>query len=374
MIKEYVKLIISDIKADKKFFILLTIQTLIAFIVIGNIIGIANYTNDTIENLDSFNFSDKYYGKISTEIYTFSGITVTEMDIETERKLSYYIAENYKASGYSNNYIEAGENSYNMTFVSEDYFDIYKLETESGRLFLDEEYHSNTMENTPVILGNYYKGTYKVGDMYLDKYKVVGILKGDQYTINLEGEKSRPVSTDLDKLFPVKSLSCMIQNHYEYPSSLIYSDDKAQLKAINDYAEKLGIYPFNFISLSGTKQIINNMSTQTTAPLIIISFIIITLAIFCLIQSAMLFIRRNLTELLIHRICGAKLSNILLRVSAGSFIVIFTSGVVASLIFRTVIAATGIAITGVAVLLITIIPFAVKLKRLSILSSIREGK
>ncbi len=374
MIKEYIKLIFSDIKADKKFFILLTIQTLIAFIVIGNICGIANYTTETVDYLDSFSFSDKYYGKISTEIYTFSGIAVTEADIETERKLSYYIAENYKASGYSNNYIEAGENSYTMTFVSEDFFDIYKLETESGRLFLDEEYHSDTMENTPVILGNYYKDTYKVGDMYLDKYKVVGILKSGQEIINLAGEKSRPVSTDLDKFFPVKNLSCMRQNHYEYPSSLIYSDNKAQLKAINDYAEKLGMYPFNFISLSGTKQMINNMSTQTTVPLTIISFIIIALAIFCLIQSAMLFIRRNLTELLIHRICGAGLSSILLRVSAGSFIVIFTSGVVASLIFRTVIAATGITITGVAVLLITIIPFAVKLRNLSILSSIREGK
>lgn len=374
MIKEYIKLIFSDIKADKKFFVLLTVQTLIAFIVIGNICGIANYTTDTIDNLDGFNFSDKYYGKITTEIYTFSGITVTEADIETERKLSYYIAENYKASGYSNNYIEAGENSYDMTFVSEDYFDIYKLETESGRLFLEEEYHSDTMENTPVILGNYYKDTYKVGDLYLGKYKVVGILKGDQYTINLAGEKSRPVSTELDKLFPVKSLPCMKQNHYEYPCSLIYAENKAELMAINEYAEKIGMYPFNFISLGGTKQMINNMSTQTTAPLIIISFIIVTLAIFCLIQSAMLFIRRNLTELLIHRICGAGLSSILLRVSAGSFIVIFTSGVIASLLFRTVIAVTGIAVTGIAVLLITIIPFAVKLRNLSILSSIREGK
>lgn len=45
-----------------------------------------------------------------------------------------------------------------------------------GRLFEKSEYNSDSIENTPVILGSMYNGQYDIGDMYLGKYEVVGIL------------------------------------------------------------------------------------------------------------------------------------------------------------------------------------------------------
>lgn len=374
MIVRYFKIILGDIRSNIGFYILLTVQTMIAFIIIGNLCGVTLYTNSTVNALDSFSFSDNYYGGIRTEVYTLNGVSVTEYDLSTERQLGYFIAENFVTEGYSNTFIEEDGVMYELNFVSENFFDIYDLEVAKGRLFEKSEYNSDSIENTPVILGSIYNGQYDIGDMYLGKYEVVGILNEGQQIINLVGELSQPFYVDSFVFLPVKSLKCMKENNFDYPTQLIYAEDKAELKAINDYAEELDIYPYNFVSLEGTKKIISILSKQTNIPMLVISAIIILLALLCLIQSEMLFVKKNISELLIHMICGARQLDIVIRISAGTLLVIALSVIVSSLLFMSAFTSAILSVVGLVTAAFAIIPTVIRLKLKPLISAVKEEK
>ena len=93
--------------------------------------------------------------------------------------------------------------------------------------------------------------------MYLDKYEVVGILKSGMKTTFLKGDKSSIISADDDVLIPVMSIESMKAQGIDYPTSLIYADDKSDLAAINDYAAENGMNTYNFISADETRQLID---------------------------------------------------------------------------------------------------------------------
>ena len=325
-------------------------------------------------HLDSFSFSDNYYGRISTEVYILNGVCVTEDDLSTERQLGYFIAENFETEGYGNTCIIDGGEMYELSFVSDSFFEIYNLEVQKGRLFDHSEYHSDSIENTPVILGSQFNGQYDIGDMYLGKYEVVGILREGQQIINLVGELSQPFDVDSFAFLPVKSLQCMKENNFDYPTQLIYTEDKSELKVINDYAEELGIYPFNFVSLDGTKQIINILAEQTNMPMLVISAIIILLALLCLKQSAMLFVKKNMTELLIHMICGARPIDTVIRISAGTLLVIAVSVIISSVLFMSAFTAVILSAVGLITAALAIIPTVIRLRLKPLITAVKEEK
>lgn len=374
MTARYLKILLADIRSNIAFYILLTVQTIIAFVIIGNLCSVSMYTNSTVNDLDSFRFSNKYYGGISTEVYTLNGVSVTEHDLSKERQLGYFIAENFLTEGYSNTFVEEDGVMYELNFVSENFFDIYELEVMKGRQFDKSEYNSDSIEKTPVILGSMYNGQYNIGDMYLGKYEVVGILKEGQRIINLAGELSKPFYVDSFVFLPVKSLECMKENDFDYPTQLIYAEEKAELKAINDYAEELDIYPYNFVSLEGTKRIIGTLSKQTNMPMLVISAIIILLALLCLIQSEMLFVKKNMSELLIHMICGARQLDIVIRISAGTLLVIALSVIIASLLFMSALTSAILSVVGLVTAAIAIIPTVIRLKYKPLITAVKEEK
>ena len=101
MNKQLIKIILFDIKSNLLSCLLLTFQMIVAFFVIGNLCSITAYKTVTVNALDGFDFPKNCYSPSSTDIYTDGGIAVDYDDIEKERNLSYYIAENYKTEGRS---------------------------------------------------------------------------------------------------------------------------------------------------------------------------------------------------------------------------------------------------------------------------------
>ncbi len=374
MIKNYLRLVITDIKMNIKYYILLMVQSVIALIVIGNICNEVSYTNSFVNSLDSFNFSDNYYGAISNEIYTGNGIMVSEEDIKLKNMLSYYIGENFHTEGYGIADITKNEEIYSIFYVSENFFDIYGLKLLQGRFFEKSEYNVDSLQKTPVILGADYAEQYKLGDIFLDDYEIVGFLEKNSKIAIIAGEGSSVTSIDYCILAPVKSMKAMKENNYGYPTTLIYSENKSDLKKINDYANEIGIYTSNFTSLNEAKTMVNIIGNKVNIPLIVISSIIILLALLCLIQSMLEFVKKNIVELLIHMMCGARLSDIILRVGAGTALTAFISAAAAALIFRSASTTAVLFITAAAVTVIAVLPVAVRLKLKPLIVAVKEEK
>ena len=334
MNKQLIKIILFDIKSNLLSCLLLTFQMIVAFFVIGNLCSITAYKTVTVNALDGFDFPKNCYSPSSTDIYTDGGIVVDYDDIEKERNLSYYIAENYKTEGRSEFY----------------------------------------EDNPPVVLGSDFENDYSIGDLYLDKYEVVGILKSGMKTTFLQGDKSSVVSADNKVFTPVMSIESMKAQGIDYPTSLIYADDKSDLAAINDYAAENGMNTYNFISADETRQLIDLVSAKADISLIVISSIIIILAVFSMIQSTLLYVRKNIRELLIHMICGASQSDILLRISAEVLIINLVSVVVSSLIFMSLRTTLVFMLTGIATAVIAVVPVMVSIKRKPLIMQIKEEK
>lgn len=374
MNKQLIKIILFDIKSNLLSCLLLTFQMIVAFFVIGNLCSITAYKTVTVNALDGLDFPKNCYSPSSTDIYTDGGIVVDYDDIEKERNLSYYIAENYKTEGRSEFYEEKDGTEYTLSVITEHYFDIFGFEVSKGRLFQNTEYGKDLSDNPPVVLGSDFENDYNIGDLYLDKYEVVGILKSGMKTTFLKGDKSSVVSADNKVFTPVMSIESMKAQGIDYPTSLIYADDKSDLAAINDYAAENGMNTYNFISADETRQLIDLVSTKADISLIVISSIIIILAVFSMIQSTLLYVRKNIRELLIHMICGASQSDILLRISAEVLIINLVSVVVSSLIFMSLRTTLVFMLTGIATAVIAVVPVTVSIKRKPLIMQIKEEK
>lgn len=138
--------------------------------------------------------------------------------------------------------------------------------------------------------------------------------------------------------------------------------------------QKNGMNTYNFISADETKQLIDLVSTKADISLIVISSIIIILAVFSMIQSTLLYVRKNIRELLIHMICGASQSDILLRISAEVLIINLVGVVVSSLIFMSLRTTLVFMLTGIATAVIAILPVMVSIKRKPLIMQIKEEK
>lgn len=374
MNKQLIKIILFDIKSNLLSCLLLTFQMIVAFFVIGDLCSITAYKTVTVNALDGFDFPENCYSPSSTDIYTDGGIVVDYDDIEKERNLSYYIAENYKTEGRSEFYEEKDGTEYALSVITEHYFDIFGFEVSKGRLFQNAEYGKDLSDNPPVVLGSDFENDYNIGDLYLDKYEVVGILKSGMKTTFLQGDKSSVVSVDDDVFTPVMSIESMKAQGIDYPTSLIYADDKSDLAAINDYAAENGMNTYNFISADETRQLIDLVSAKADISLIVISSIIIILAVFSMIQSTLLYVRKNIRELLIHMICGASQSDILFRISAEVLIINLVGVVVSSLIFMSLRTTLVFMLTGIATAVIAVVPVMVSIKRKPLIMQIKEEK
>lgn len=374
MNKQLIKIILFDIKSNLLSCLLLTFQMIVAFFVIGNLCGITAHKTVTMNTLDGFDFPENCFSPISTDIRTDGGISVDYDDIEKERNLSYYIAENYKTEGRYELYEEKDGTDYCLLAVTEHYFDIFGFKAAKGRLFQNTEYGRDSSDVPPVVLGSAFEQDYDIGDLYLDKYEVVGILKSGMKTTVLQGDKSTVFSADKDVFTPVMSIRSMKAQNLDYLIDLIYCDDKSDLAAINDYASENGMNAYNFISAEETKQLIDTVSEKADIPLFIISAVIILLAVFAMIQSTLLYVRKNIRELLIHMICGASQSQIMLRIGAEVLIINAVSVIISSLIFMSLRTALVFVLTGIVTTVTAVAPVMVNIKRKPLIMQIKEEK
>ena len=373
MRNEKIQLIINDIRSSLPLYLLIFCQLLLVFYVVSSgcdfLSKAGNGTAAQDISYDSRN--DNYYVKSKTDDeirVAISGET---------NELSYYIGENYKTVDFA--YLDSlvyGDNIsgdiYDVYGVTSAFFDYYNITVEQGRLFSDDEYGGDG-KNIPVVVGSTAADGYSVGDKYLDKYEIVGILKPGQYTYWMYSDMEA-TSVDTAVYMPIMSTEFLKENGIDYPTQLIFAENKNALSAINEKAAELGIYGYNFISINDMIKQRSDTLLQNSMIMIIIGAIILVLCLLSLIETMLTYVRKNISELLIHVICGATINDIILRVGAGAFFVVFLSGMIMAVILHTLTATIAIIITGIISVIISLIPVVTTLKKKSLIIAVKEEK
>lgn len=373
MRNEKIQLIINDIRSSLTLYLLIFCQLLLVFYVVGSgcdfLSKAGNGTAAQDISYDSRN--DNYYVKSKTD----DEITMA-ISGETN-ELSYYIGENYKTVDFA--YLDSlvyGDNIsgdiYDVYGVTSAFFDYYNITVEQGRLFSDDEYGGDG-KNIPVVVGSTAADGYSVGDKYLDKYEIVGILKPGQYTYWMYSDMEA-TSVDTAVYMPIMSTEFLKENGIDYPTQLIFAENKNALSAINEKAAELGIYGYNFISINDMIKQRSDTFLQNSMIMIIIGAIILVLCLLSLIETMLTYVRKNISELLIHVICGATINDIILRVGAGAFFVVFLSGMIMAVILHALTATIAIIITGIISVIISLIPVVTTLKKKSLIIAVKEEK
>ena len=374
MRNEKIQLIINDIRSSLPLYLLIFCQLLLVFYVVSSgcdfLSKAGNGTAAQDISYDSRN--DNYYVKSKTD----DEITMA-ISGETN-ELSYYIGENYKTVDFA--YLDSlvyGDNIsgdiYDVYGVTSAFFDYYNITVEQGRLFSDDEYGGDG-KNIPVVVGSTAADGYSVGDKYLDKYEIVGILKSGQYTYMISSGDMAVTSVDTAVYMPIMSTEFLKENCIDYPTQLIFAENKNALSAINEKAAELGIYGYNFISINDMIKQRSDTFLQNSMIMIIIGAIILVLCLLSLIETMLTYVRKNISELLIHVICGATINDIILRVGAGAFFVVFLSGMIMAVILHTLTATIAIIITGIISVIISLIPVVTTLKKKSLIIAVKEEK
>ncbi len=373
MRNEKIQLIINDIRSSLPLYLLIFCQLLLVFYVVSSgcdfLSKAGNGTAAQDISYDSRN--DNYYVKSKTD----DEITM-EISGETN-ELSYYIGENYKTVDFA--YLDSlvyGDNIsgdiYDVYGITPAFFDYYNITVEQGRLFSDDEYGGDG-KNIPVVVGSTAADGYSVGDKYLDKYEIVGILKPGQYTYWMYSDMEA-TSVDTAVYMPIMGKEFLKENGIDYPTQLIFAENKNALSAINEKAAELGIYGYNFISINDMIKQRSDTFLQNSMIMIIIGAIILVLCLLSLIETMLTYVRKNISELLIHVICGATINDIILRVGAGAFFVVFLSGMIMAVILHTLTATIAIIITGIISVIISLIPVVTTLKKKSLIIAVKEEK
>lgn len=373
MRNEKIQLIINDIRSSLPLFLLIFCQLLLVFYVVSSGCDfLSEAGNGTAAQDISYDCrNDNYYVKSKTD----DEITMA-ISGETN-ELSYYIGENYKTVDFA--YLDSlvyGDNIsgdiYDVYGVTSAFFDYYNITVEQGRLFSDDEYGGDG-KNIPVVIGSTAADGYSVGDKYLDKYEIVGILKPGQYTYWMYSDME-VTSVDTAVYMPIMSTEFLKENGIDYPTQLIFAENKNALSAINEKAAELGIYGYNFISINDMIKQRSDTFLQNSMIMIIIGAIILVLCLLSLIETMLTYVRKNISELLIHVICGATINDIILRVGAGAFFVVFLSGMIMAVILHTLTATIAIIITGIISVIISLIPVVTTLKKKSLIIAVKEEK
>lgn len=374
MRNEKLGLIINDIRSSLPLYLLIFCQLLLVFYVVGSSCDFLSEAGNgtAAQDISYDSRNDNYYVKSKTD----DEITMA-ISGETN-ELSYYIDENNKTVAFV--YLDSlvyGDNIsgdiYDVYGVTPAFFDYYNITVAQGRLFSDDVYGGDG-NNIPVVVGSTAADGYSVGDKYLDKYEIVGILKPGQYTYMVSYGDMEATSVDTAVYMPIMGTGFLKENGIDYPTQLIFAENKNALSAINEKAAELGIYGYNFISINDMIKQRSDTFLQNSIVMIIIGAIILVLCLLSLIETMLTYVRKNISELLIHVICGATINDIILRVGAGAFFAVFLSGVIMAVILHTLTATIAIIITGMIAIIVSLIPVVTTLKKKSLIIAVKEEK
>ena len=260
-----------------------------------------------------FAFIDiRYFILFNGISYIFSGISEIFIDFKYN---DYNVGDGYSAIkniGFDSNFLE-----------------FFKLPVDEGR-FLNKEDFDRT-DVVPIVLGSNYREIYKLGDEFkakdnihnkIYKYKVIGFLKEDSYclestqqveTINLNNYMLLPY---MDSFIDTEETFFRL-DFYDSQGAIFSRNPEKNAEYFNEIrskSEEMDLYKYKYYSSEEQfKEFEGFVKSDLEQSTMIFSIVLL----FCsigIITSILSSIDTRTTEFGIHLLCGAKISDIILRI------------------------------------------------------------
>jgi len=227
--------------------------------------------------------------------------------------------------------------SYFLLKIDNEFQNVFKLKCAKGRLFSDEDF-KDTGDEIPLLLGYDFQKYYNVGDVITDyrnqRYKVVGFLEKSSFYIN-------PLRSNqiywLDRAFVVPIQPNKIEETSEYDSAIcstfIITDDPANLQAIQEKSNELGLHTFSFESFTEILEAELEIYRYIILVIGIITAVILFFAIAGFILTLIQFIKNHKEEFEKHLLGGGGIGSIVMRIVIQVLFVILLADIVVAVIY-----------------------------------------
>lgn len=243
--------------------------------------------------------------------------------------------ENFKGDG---KFIDFKYNDYNVgdgysaiknIGFDSNFLEFFKLPVDEGRFLNKEDF--NRTDVVPIVLGSNYRERYKLGDEFkakdnihnkIYKYKVIGFLKEDSYCL----ESTQQVETiNLNNYMLLPYMDSFIDTEEDAFHLSFYSTQGAifskhpeknmeYFNEIRSKSEEMDLYKYKYYSSEEQfKEFEGFVKSDIEQSTMIFSIVLL----FCsigIITSILSSIDTRTTEFGIHLLCGAKISDIILRI------------------------------------------------------------
>lgn len=308
----------SDIREHPIAFFFSFVQILIALILIGkmsNGLSDLGAFKERIEYLE--NTKNTYMVIDNTDDEVFSEIIEDKNNGEKLFEIYSYFRNEADFKFYTCyfNYDMFNDDSREIMFIDEGFFDVHKLECVYDSS--DIPFFTDVLSDyVPVILGYSYQDKYKIGDIIVSdsgcQYVVSNFLKKNSFYLNLKSDDSL-LYLDVAFICPVKITAD------SYPSDIASVIERGYVITENEdllsYVEEKAL-PLNISFRSLKTQIENIMEEKLfdiyteSMIMVLLSFLCIT----CMISSLLVFIENHMKEFSVHILSGATMTDIAQRV------------------------------------------------------------
>ncbi|SFG64243.1 MacB-like core domain-containing protein [Lachnospiraceae bacterium C7] len=234
--------------------------------------------------------------------------------------------------------------------VSSNFFDIFNIKLESGRIFSDADYTLNKNTSVSVILGNEYKKLFKLNDEFTAEYmfnkykfKVIGFIKEKSFFYNSAYNTmascdryaiipafTPDIKSDMSKEMSIDHVPGIISSKKGYEkTNEIFNNCKKE--------NNISTFPFHVYNTSSEYNILSTYSSMTDEVANQFKIILCILTILSFIVNLSVFLnmlKENDGNFCIERLCGALQRDINLEAFVPVLTVLATSDLLGALILN----------------------------------------
>ena len=374
----------QDIKKNFWYYVRFTIQIICVFILIAISVSMLSSLNSFKTKMNNLNNISQLYIIRDNTDNEIMNKRFSENDINGKLLSFYSYLTNSRDFSFftyfeesvflTNNKSSDTETQTSILSVDPKFLEVFYISCDVGRNFNSDDYKSNN-EYIPILLGNDFSNQYKVNDILLSKYKVVGILEKNSFFLT-------PGKTDEVRYLNNFLLAPLIIDESTSFSTLdsiltsgtITTTTNKILAEIENKAKEIGLYDdLTFISFF---EQLNNIIENNVLQIFFISFIFFLILFFCtvcMIVSLINFINYHQREFSIHFLCGAKKEDIIIRLILQVVYPLILGNIVTFLIFNMSISFFVVLVFSFVILLtISLFPI-IKLNRMNLSDILRSN-
>lgn len=369
------KYALIDIKCNRRMYVIFFIQMIAVIFLLYNIFNQMHSSNEYLRNTEELIENSAYISIDSTTSEHLDYMMNKDKNVISKlNELYQFILEKEKVTLYSSYYYYLNEfidgEQLKFHYINKYYNNISNLKTIKGRVLKESDFVGN--ENyIPILIGYNLKNKYDIEKYYtmndpitgnLIKYKVVGVLAYNSTLVPINYGVDDYLNSSIispmqlkkvGELTDFSELDLLINNN------IMITNDRSQLQEIEKKSQELGLFSIKYTPLTNIVEENISLSKTKIFYMVSICIIIVLFSLVGIVTSILSLIKKHTRDYSIHLLCGARIKDILIRISIPILLVEFLA-LIPLIIFFTINTSTFLIIVSLLVIDILIMIFPVK--------------